>query len=258
MRKLNSIFNENNLVTMSKMPDNLLNGIICSPPYNLGKNPNHRRTDQIDYNLYNENIDNLTEEQYLDIRIQEFKEFDRVVKDDGVICYNISYSKENPMLPLILLNRVHNETNLTLADIISWKKGSANPFQTSPNKLTRITELVYTIVHKSHLHTFKANKEVSKINEKTGQKFYKNYMNLIEAKNNDRFKTMLKAVYSSDLVEKLIHIYFPENSIIYDPFMGIGTTAKGCINKKCRYVGSELIKEFYEDALKNIEQVGKK
>ena len=208
MRKLNSIFNENNLVTMSKMPDNLLNGIICSPPYNLGKNPNHRRTDQIDYNLYNENVDNLTEEQYLDMRIKEFKEFDRVVKDDGVICYNISYSKENPMLPLILLNRVHNETNLTLADIISWKKGSANPFQTSPNKLTRITELVYTIVHKSHLHTFKANKEVSKINEKTGQKFYKNYTNLIEAKNNDRFKTKLKAVYSSDLVEKLIHIYF--------------------------------------------------
>ena len=252
MRKLNSIFNENNLVTMSKMPDNLLNGIICSPPYNLGKNPNHRRTDQIDYNLYNENVDNLTEEQYLDMRIKEFKEFDRVVKDDGVICYNISYSKENPMLPLILLNRVHNETNLTLADIISWKKGSANPFQTSPNKLTRITELVYTIVHKSHLHTFKANKEVSKINEKTGQKFYKNYTNLIEAKNNDRFKTKLKAVYSSDLVEKLIHIYFPEKSIIYDPFMGIGTTAKGCINKDCRYVGSELIKEFYDDALKNI------
>ena len=252
MRKLNSIFNENNLVTMSKMPDNSLNGIICSPPYNLGKNPNHRRTDQIDYNLYNENVDNLTEEQYLDMRIKEFKEFDRVVKDDGVICYNISYSKENPMLPLILLNRVHNETNLTLADIISWKKGSANPFQTSPNKLTRITELVYTIVHKSHLHTFKANKEVSKINEKTGQKFYKNYTNLIEAKNNDRFKTKLKAVYSSDLVEKLIHIYFPEKSIIYDPFMGIGTTAKGCINKDCRYVGSELIKEFYEDALKNI------
>lgn len=254
MRKLNNIYNENNLITMSKMPDMFVSGIITSPPYNLGKNPNHRRTDQIDYNLYVDNVDNLTEEQYLDIRIKEFKEFDRVVKDEGVICYNISYSKENPMLPLILLNRVHNETNLTLADIISWKKGSANPFQTSPNKLTRITELVYIIVHKSHLHTFKANKEVSKINEKTGQKFYKNYTNLIEARNNDRFKTNLKAVYSSELVEKLIHIYFPEGSLIYDPFMGVGTTAKGCINNKCRYIGSELIREFYEDALRNIEE----
>lgn len=239
------------------MPDNFISGIITSPPYNLGKNPNHRRTDQIDYNLYDENVDNLTEEQYLDIRIKEFKEFDRILKEDGVICYNISYSKENPMLPLILLNRVHNETELTLADIISWKKGSANPFQTSPNKLTRITELVYVIVHKNRLHTFQANKEVSKINEKTGQKFYKNYTNLIEARNNDRFKTKLKAVYSSELVEKLIHIYFPEGSLIYDPFMGVGTTAKGCINKNCKYIGSEIVKEFYEDALKNIEENGK-
>ena len=30
--------------------------------------------------------------------------------------------------------------------------------------------------------------------------------------------------------------------------MGIGTTAKGCINKKCNYIGSELYKEFYEDS----------
>jgi len=255
MRKINSIFNENNLVTMSKMPDNLINGIICSPPYNLGKNPNHRRTNQIDYNLYVDNVDNLTEEQYLDIRIKEFKEFDRVVKDDGVICYNMSYSKENPMLPLVLLNRVYNETELTLVDIISWKKSSANPFQTSPNKLTRIVELVYVIVHKNHSNVFKANKEISKINEKTGQKFYKNYTNLIEAKNNDRFKTVLKAVYSSELVEKLIHIYFPEGSLIYDPFIGCGTTAVACYNKSCKYIGSEIIKEFYENSITRLEKL---
>jgi DNA modification methylase len=137
---------------------------------------------------------------------------------------------------------------LTLTDIIIWKKFSANPFQTSPNKLTRLCELIYIIVNKNYLNTFKANKEVSKINEKTGQKFYKNYLNIIEAKNNDGFKTTLKATFSSDLVDKLIHIYFSENSLIYDPFMGIGTTAKGCILKNCNFIGSEKIKEFYEDS----------
>ena len=119
--------------------------------------------------------------------------------------------------------------------------------------LSRICELIYIIIKKDSLHTFLTNKEVSKINEKTGQKFYKNYTNLIEAKNNDRFKSNLKASFSSELVEKLIHIYFPENSLIYDPFMGIGTTAKGCINKKCNYIGSELSKEFYEDSKKYLE-----
>lgn len=126
------------------------------------------------------------------------------------------------------MTNIHNETDLTIADIITWKKKSAIPFQTSPTKLSRITELVYIIVKKNHLHDFKTNKEVSKINEKTNQKFYKNYTNLIEARNNDGIICKLKASYSEELVSKLINIYFPENSIIYDPFIGICTTARVC------------------------------
>ena len=250
--KINKIYNENNLFTMSKMPVDFLNGIICSPPYNLGKNPNHRRKDQADFNLYEHDIDNLTTDQYLVLRLNEFKEFDRILKPDGVICYNISYSGDNPILPTLLLSKVDEETNLTLTDIVVWKKSSASPFQTSPNKVTRLCELVYIIVHKDYLNTFKANKEVSSINERTNQKFYKNYVNLIEAKNNDGFKSDLKASYSTDFVEKLINIYFPENSLIYDPFMGIGTTAKGCINKNCNYIGSEIIEKYYEDSKINL------
>lgn len=250
--EINKIYNENNLITMSKMPDHFIDGIICSPPYNMGRNPNHRRRDQEDFHLYEEDVDSLTTEEYLEKRLNEFKEFERIIKPDGVICYNMSYSGDNPILPTLLLTKIHNETNLTLTDIIIWKKNSANPFQTSPNKLTRISELIYIIVNKKYLNTFKANKEVSTINEKTKQKFYKNYFNTIEAKNNDGIKTKLKATYSSELVQKLIYTYFPKGSLIYDPFMGIGTTAKGCILSNCNYIGSELVKEFYENSLKNI------
>lgn len=240
---LNTIYNENNLITMKKMPDNFISGIITSPPYNIAT----KRNDVYYNNGYSEN-DNLSETDYINKRLIEFIEFERILKDDGVICYNISYHNENPILPQLLITKIHKKTKLTIADIITWKKSNSIPFQTSPTKLSRICELIYIIVKKDNLHNFKTNKEVSKINEKTGQKFYKNYTNLIEAKNNDGFKSNLKASFSSELVEKLIHIYFPEKSLIYDPFMGIGTTAKGCINKNCNYVGSELIKEFYEDS----------
>lgn len=248
MRGINTIYNEDNLVTMSKIPDRFLNGIITSPPYNITS----KRTDCYYNNGYSDD-DNLSEEQYLLTRLNEFKEFERILKDDGVICYNISYHNENPILPTLLISKIHNETNLTIADIIIWRKSNSIPFQTSPTKLSRICELIYIVVKKDFLHTFKANKEVSSINEKTGQKFYKNYTNLIEAKNNDRFKTKLKATYSSELVEKLIHIYFPEKSLIYDPFMGVGTTAKGCINKNCNYIGSERVEEFFNDTKLNIQ-----
>lgn len=238
---LNTIFNENNLITMKRMNNQFIDGIICSPPYNLTT----KRKDVYYNNGYSED-DNLSQEEYLNVRINEFREFERILKNDGVICYNISYHNQNPILPTLLISKIHEQTELTIADIIVWKKSHAIPFQTSPTKLSRLCELIYIIVKKKSLHTYKTNKKVSKINEKTNQKFYKNYVNMIEAKNNDKIKTKLKATYSTELVEKLINIYFPEKSIIYDPFMGIGTTSKGCINKNCYYIGSERVKEFIE------------
>ena len=171
---INQIFNENNIITMSRMPKCYVDGIITSPPYNLAT----KRKDMY-YNTGYCEIDNLTQEEYIKTRIEEFKQFENILKDNGVILYNISYHHENPILPLMLITEVHNQTGLTLADMISFKKKNSIPFQTSPNKLSRLVEQIYVMVNKNYLHTFKTNKEVSKVNEKTGQKFYKNYTNLI-------------------------------------------------------------------------------
>src|ERR1035437_9860548 len=154
---INKIYNEDNLQTMFNMPDNLLDGLITSPPYDT----NTQRSDKYYNNGYS-SIDGLTEEDYIKTRLVEFKEFERVVKDDGVILYNISYHNENPILPLLLITEVHKQTNLTLADMISFSKSTSMPFQTSPTKLSRKVEQVYVMVHKDNLHKFKTNKEVSK------------------------------------------------------------------------------------------------
>lgn len=244
----NTIYNEDCIITLKRLQKNYIDGIITSPPYNI----NTERSDCYYNNGYSE-LDGLNETDYLNIRANEFKEFSYVLKDKGVICYNISYAKENPILPTLLVAKIHNETDLTIADIICQKKPNAIPFQTSSTKLSRITELIYVFVKKEHLHTFNTNKEVSKINEKTGQKFYKNYINYIEAKNNDGYKCQLKASYSQDLCNQLINIYFPKGSLIYDPFTGIGTTLLSCIEKNCDYIGSEILETHYNIALNRIE-----
>lgn len=246
----NVIYNENCIKTMQIIPDGSIDGIITSPPYNI----NTKRSDCYYNNGYSD-LDNLTEEEYLEVRANEFKSFSRIINNKGVICYNISYSKENPILPTLLVSKIHNETDLTIADIICWKKRSALPFQTSPTKLSRITELIYIFVKKENLHTFNTNKQISRINKKTGQKFYKNYVNYIEAKNNDGYKSLLKASYSQDLVNQLISIYFPKGSLIYDPFCGIGTTILSCIKKDCYYIGSEIIDDFYKVILERIKNI---
>ena len=240
---MDTIYNENNLETMGKISDKFLDGIITSPPYNVCV----KRNDNYYNNGYSD-IDDLTEEQYLSVRVNEFNQFERILKDDGVICYNVSYHTENPILPTLLVAEVHAKTGLTLVDIISWKKPNAIPFQGSSNRLSRICELIYIFVKKTNVKTFKSNKTVSKVNDKTKQKFYKNYVNYIEAKNNDGIKCNLKASFSTDLVSKLINIYFPAGSLIFDPFCGIGTTAVACKLGGLKYIGSELSKEFFDIA----------
>lgn len=242
MIEINKLYNENNLQTMSKIVDHMVDGIITSPPYNIAT----KRKD----NYYNTGYsDDLSEEDYLQVRVNEFKEFERVLKDTGVVCYNISYHKENPILPTLLISEIHKQTGMTVADIITWKKSSSMPFQSSATKLSRRCELIYIMVKKEHLHDFTTNKKISKINSKTNQVFYKHYTNLVEARNNDGVISKLKATYSSELVCKLIDIYFPPGSLIYDPFMGIGTTAVGC--KMCgrNFIGSELDSESYQIGL---------
>ena len=46
-----------------------------------------------------------------------------------------------------------------------------------------------------------------------------------------------------------MNIYFPKESLIYDPFMGIGTTARACRKNRRNYLGSELDKEHYDIAI---------
>ncbi|MGH9981071.1 MAG: DNA methyltransferase [Nitrososphaeraceae archaeon] len=41
---------------------------------------------------------------------------------------------------------------------------------------------------------------------------------------------------------------YNENTIVYDPFMGIGTTALVCIDLGVNYLGTETNKEYVEIA----------
>lgn len=140
----------------------------------------------------------------------------------------------------LVIGEIIKNTNFTIADTIIWKKKSAIPNNRSSNKLTRITEYVFVFARKQEIKTFKANKKVVSVIEKTGQKNFENVYNFIEAKNNDGSCKINKATFSSELCVKLLDIYAQPDSIIYDSFMGTGTTAIACLLKNMKYIGSEI------------------
>lgn len=200
----------------------------------------------------------MTQNEYCNWCIELFNTFDKVLNENGVILWNVSYgsdgtvNKESVGLIWLAIADIIRNTNFTVADRIIWKKNSALPNNVSKNKLTRIVEDIFVFCRKDEYKTFNANKEISSVG-KNGQTFYKNYFNFIEAKNNDGSCKLNKATYSSDLCKQLLKLYAKTNTIVYDPFMGTGTTGIACEELDLTCYGSELSAqqvEFAENRLK--------
>ena len=259
---MNELFNEDCMVTLERMIENnfKIDGVITSPFYNTNREKKPLKEINGNYfhlnyrRRYDEFNDMMTEGEYIDFTVNLFNKLDKVLINNGCILYNMSYGTENVDLMYKTIFNIIDKTPFTVVDTISWKKKNALPNSVSPNRLTRICEFVFVIVRKDEIKTFNANKEISSVRQ-NGQKMYKNYYNYIEARNNDGSCHLNKATFSSELVMKLIDIYFKENTLIYDPFMGSGTTAVGCLLKKCCYIGSEISKRQVDFANNRLKEV---
>jgi len=222
-----------------------VDAIITSPPYNSNKKAGKHSTNQntvvkgYTYIRYDVHIDNLTSEEYAAWTAKLFNHYDSILSPNGVILYNLSFGSENPNDWIMALNAVVTQTNFTSTDIIGWKKKTAFPISSSPNKMTRIWEPIYVLCRKSEILTFRSNKRCTSTRP-TGQKAFENVYNYVEARNNDGPCPFNRATFSSELVEKLIDMYVPDGSTVFDSFCGTGTTLVACKNKGLKAIGVEL------------------
>lgn len=204
----NIIYNEDCLTTTHRLENNAIDCILTSPPYNKSRAVSkyaleHRTCHYKDFD------DAKSNEEYLEWTLERFAEFERVLKDDGVIIYNMSYSTDkirtSELMWLVVADVIRN-TGLTIADRIIWRKDTATHNNVSPNKLTRICEDVFIFCKRKHFDDFHSNKRL--VSESiSGQKVYENIYNLIYASNNDGACEMHKATYSTHLCFQLLELY---------------------------------------------------
>ena len=250
MKEVNKIYNEDCMKTMEELRD--VDVVITSPPYNTSRKGSS--LDAADVNIRYDEFDACRpNEEYIAWTNDIFNAFDKTLKPNGCILYNLSYSSENIALMWLTVASVMQNTPFTIADCIIWKKKSAAPNSESTNKLTRICEFVFVFCRKTELSTFNCYKEKG-VQRPNGQQHYKNYFNFLEAPNNDEVCPIHKATYSTILCRKLMLLYSKEGDTIYDPFMGTGTTAIACIREKRNYVGSELSPRYIDWAEKRIKR----
>lgn len=224
--------------------------VLTSPFYNTaGKallDPEHHyerihcaNSRKSQYARYDVLIDDMTTEQYCGFMVDLFNKMHDGLKDTGVVLFNISYSVANPDGYIFAVSEIMRNTDFRLVDQISWKKPSCIPDISSTNRLTRLVEPVFVFCKKGCEKTFYMNKiETGKGN--ATHKCYKPIWNIVEAKTSDGKCPYNKATFSVDLCRKLLSMYAPENGLVFDPFMGSGTTAVACKEMRLHYIGSEI------------------
>lgn len=249
-----TLYNEDCFITMANMAKNNIkvNAILTSPPYNTARPVKTQKAMDTYNNRYDIYIDAKTTEEYADWTLKLFESYDKVLKPNGIVLYNISYGSERPDDMWNAVAKLILESNFMIAEQIIWKKKSALPNNVSPNKLTRICEPVFVFCRKNEYKTYAANKKVKSIRKDTGQKYYENIFNFIEAANNDGPNKLNKATFSTDLCKQLLSIYSKEADTVYDSFMGTGTTAVACKEMNINCIGSELSEAQYNYSLERL------
>lgn len=229
------------LEIMKKMPDNFVDLIVTSPPYNkkglIGKkNKGNQIWNKFNIN-YNSYDDNMKESDYIEWQISIINEMIRIIKNDGSIFYNHKPRryKNKSYLPFEFINK----SNAILYQLIIWDR------KNSPNIRNDIfvpsTEHLYWI-RKNKPKTFRQNVD-------------KNFLGEVWTIPPNKQKKH-PAPFPEKLVENCIKMTTNnKNHIVMDPFMGSGTTGIVCKKLNRKFIGIEIDNKYYNLSKYNIENI---
>jgi site-specific DNA-methyltransferase (adenine-specific) len=187
-------------------------------------------------------------------------EWERVTKEDGAMIFFAT----QPFCSELILS---NQKNFRY-DII-WYKALGTGFLNANKMPLRNHEMILVFYRK--LPTYNPQMVVGKMRMKGSKKGnattnYGNYegktkiddqyfpQSVIDFTNGDRTKENDHPTQKPlDLIRYLIKTFSNENDLVFDGYMGSGTTAHACIKENRNFIGAELNKEYYDKAIKRIE-----
>jgi DNA modification methylase len=130
-------------------------------------------------------------------------------------------------------------------DII-WHIPNAKPESVKDRPVTEHQYVFMLSKNKHYYYNHENNKEST-----TDGNGYRNLRSVWEY-NNANGQSIHTARFPVGLVQRCIQLGCPENGLIFDPFMGSGTTAIAAINEGCHYIGCDINPDFVDEANENI------
>lgn len=96
MKELNRIYNEDCFETMKLIADGnqKVDIVLTSPPYNTGRPSTSERSRNNFEGRYDIHLDNMIQDDYCNWVVNVFNHYDEILKDNGVILWNVSYGSD--------------------------------------------------------------------------------------------------------------------------------------------------------------------
>jgi len=222
---------------MRKLPDESVDLVVTSPPYNLKNSTGNGMKDGRGGKWssaaliqgYAQHADNMPHEEYVAWQRSCLTEMFRLIKPNGAIFYNHKWRVQNGLLQ----DRQDIVSGFPVRQIIIWRRKGGINF--NAGYFLPTYEVIYLIAKPEFTLAPKAN-AVGDVWEFT------------QETNNEH-----PAPFPVALIQRIIGSTTAE--VVLDPFMGSGTTAVAAKNLGRRFIGIELSPEYCESARTRVAKV---
>lgn len=242
-----------NLKFMEDLTDGSVKLIVTSPPYNIGK----------DYEQQ------MSVSSYLEAQRNVIAECVRVLDTNGSICWQVgNYVKDGAIIPLdAILYPLFQKHNLKLRNRIIWHFGHglhctrrlSGRYETI-NWWTKSDEYTWHLdpIRVPPKYPGKKHFKGPKAGTPSCNPKGKNPTDVWEipnVKSNHIEKTVHPCQFPVELVERLVLSMTDPGDVVFDPYMGVGSSVIAALKHDREGYGCDIVPEYVEIARKRIRQL---
>lgn len=217
---------------LSQIPDKSIDLILTDPPYNIAQ----YSTGNIPLPGRSALNNDLGEWDLTPIEpIKLIDDFKRILKPEGNIFIFTSYN---------LIGKWHEvfDKEFDTFRFFIWHKTNPAP-KIYKNGFLNSCEMIICMWNKGHKWNFGKQNEM--------HNFFESPICMRPERLSNPKHPAQKPVR---LLEHIIKIASNENDVIFDPFMGVGSTGVAALKNNRKFIGCEIEKEYFDAALERIDK----
>ncbi len=241
----NKIICGDSLEVLKNLPDNCVDLVFTSPPYNFGLE-------------YSDNDDYHHWEKYFEQLFKIFDETIRVLKYGGRIIVNVQPLFSDYIPSHHIISNYFMKRKLIWKGEILWEKNNYNckytawgSWKSPSSPYLKYTWEFLEIFSKGDLK-HQGDKENIDITEEEFKKFVIAKWSIAPERKMKEYGH--PAMFPEKLVEQALKLFSYKNDFILDPFNGVGTTTAVAKRLNRRYLGIDISDKYCQIAIKRTER----